>query len=39
VERKFPTAALATLSVPGEWRDLRPGSAELLAFVTPKELR
>jgi phosphohistidine phosphatase len=38
VERKFPTAALATLSVP-EWRDLRPGSAELLAFVTPKELR
>jgi hypothetical protein len=39
VERKFPTGALATLTVSGEWRELAPGSAELVAFVTPKELR
>jgi phosphohistidine phosphatase len=39
VERKFPTGALATLTVPGEWQELAPGSAELVAFVTPKKLR
>jgi phosphohistidine phosphatase len=39
LERKFPTAALATLTVPGTWRELGSGSAELVAFVTPKELR
>jgi phosphohistidine phosphatase len=39
VENKFPTAALATLTVPDDWQELRPGSAELVAFVTPKELR
>ncbi|HEY6778105.1 MAG TPA: histidine phosphatase family protein [Thermoleophilaceae bacterium] len=39
MERKFPTGALATLSVPDSWRELGPGSAELVAFVTPKELR
>jgi phosphohistidine phosphatase len=39
VERKFPTGALATLTVPDHWRELAPGSAELVAFVTPKELR
>jgi phosphohistidine phosphatase len=39
MERKFPTAALATLTVPDHWRELGPGSAELVAFVTPKELR
>jgi phosphohistidine phosphatase len=38
VERKFPTAALATLTVPGAWRDLSAGSAELADFVTPKQL-
>jgi phosphohistidine phosphatase len=38
VERKFPTAALATLTFEGEWRDLVPGGAELVAFVKPKEL-
>lgn len=35
---KFPTAALATLLVPGSWRQLAPGSARLDAFVKPKEL-
>jgi phosphohistidine phosphatase len=39
MERKFPTGALATLTAPDHWRDLGPGSAELVAFVTPKELR
>jgi phosphohistidine phosphatase len=38
LERKFPTGALATLTVPDQWPELRPGSAELVAFVTPKEL-
>jgi phosphohistidine phosphatase len=39
MERKFPTGALATLAVPDQWRELGPGSAELVAFVTPKDLR
>ncbi len=38
VRRKFPTAALATLTFSGAWRDLTPASARLVAFVTPKEL-
>jgi phosphohistidine phosphatase len=33
----FPTAGLATLSVGAlRWRELRPGSAELVAFTTPR---
>jgi phosphohistidine phosphatase len=36
--RKFPTAALATLEFEGSWRDLAPGSAEMVAFVRPKDL-
>jgi phosphohistidine phosphatase len=39
VERKFPTCALATLALPDGWGELRPGSAELVAFVRPKELK
>jgi phosphohistidine phosphatase len=39
VERKFPTGALATLTVPDSWRELAPGSAELVEFVRPKDLR
>ena len=39
VGRKFPTAALATLSFDGSWRELAPRDAELVAFVKPKELR
>ena len=35
---KYPTGALATLEFSGRWSDLRPGSAELTDFVTPKEL-
>ena len=35
---KFPTAGLATLEFNGTWRELAPGSAELVSFVKPKEL-
>jgi phosphohistidine phosphatase len=38
MERKFPTGAMATLVFNGRWRDLKPGSAELAEFVTPKRL-
>jgi phosphohistidine phosphatase len=39
LEQKFPTAALATLQFAGSWRELKDGGAELVGFVTPKELR
>ena len=35
---KFPTAAIAVLEVPGEWRDLAPGGARLADFVIPRDL-
>ena len=35
---KFPTAGLATLELNGTWRELAPGSAELVSLVKPKEL-
>jgi phosphohistidine phosphatase len=38
VERKFPTCALATLSLRGTWGELAAGAAELVAFVRPKDL-
>lgn len=38
LRRKFPTAALATLSFEGEWVDLRAGGARLEALVRPKQL-
>ena len=38
VRGKFPTAALATLELDATWRELGPGSAELVSFVKPKEL-
>jgi phosphohistidine phosphatase len=38
VARKLPTGALATLSLDGSWRTLRPGAAELTALVFPREL-
>lgn len=38
IRRKFPTAALATLTLNGRWRDLAPGTANLVAFLKPKEL-
>ena len=39
VAAKFPTGAVALLSLYGAWQAVRPGCAELEAFVTPKELR
>ncbi len=36
--QKFPTGALAMLTVHGPWRSLQPGRAELEALVTPREL-
>jgi phosphohistidine phosphatase len=40
LEAKFPTAALATLSVPhATWAQLAAGDAELTGFVIPKQLR
>jgi phosphohistidine phosphatase len=38
LHRKFPTAALATLSFAGPWVDLRPGVSNLDEFVRPKQL-
>jgi phosphohistidine phosphatase len=35
---KFPTAAIAVLDISGPWSALRRGSAELVAFVTPREI-
>jgi phosphohistidine phosphatase len=35
---RFPTAALATLELEGEWGDLRAGGARLVGLVVPKEL-
>ena len=37
-DRKFPTAALATLTFSGPWSTLAPDHAELAAFVRPREL-
>jgi phosphohistidine phosphatase len=36
---KFPTAALATLTFPGEWSELGSDSAELVGYVKPKQLK
>ncbi|HUE27036.1 MAG TPA: histidine phosphatase family protein [Solirubrobacteraceae bacterium] len=38
VQRKFPTAALATLTFECGWSELGPGAASLAAFVRPKQL-
>jgi phosphohistidine phosphatase len=38
IERKFPTAALATLSLQSSWSELEPGRAELTELVRPKDL-
>jgi phosphohistidine phosphatase len=38
VKAKFPTAALATLAFAGGWSGLGRGSAELVAYVRPKQL-
>jgi phosphohistidine phosphatase len=36
--RKFPTGALAMLSLAGPWQTLSPEQTELVAFITPKQL-
>ena len=38
VERKFPTAALATLTLECAWSEVQPGCAELTDLVRPKDL-
>ncbi len=38
VDKLFPTATLARLSMPGDWSQLTPGCAELLAITYPKQL-
>ena len=38
VQRKYPTGALATLTFERDWHELQPQDAELVAFVTPKDL-
>jgi phosphohistidine phosphatase len=35
---KFPTAAIAVFEVTGNWDQLRPGTARLTRFVTPRDL-
>jgi phosphohistidine phosphatase len=37
-DRKFPTAALATLTFTGPWSSLAPDHAQLAAFVRPRQL-
>jgi phosphohistidine phosphatase len=39
VEQKYPTGALAVLTVRGRWSELADGSATLVDFVRPKDLR
>jgi phosphohistidine phosphatase len=36
--RKFPTGALATLTFAGPWSELQQGGADLVTFVTPRQL-
>jgi phosphohistidine phosphatase len=38
VQYKFPTGSLASLAFEGEWSELGPGRAELIALVRPKDL-
>jgi phosphohistidine phosphatase len=39
IRDKFPTCALATLAVPGRWKELDPGRARLQGLVRPVDLR
>jgi phosphohistidine phosphatase len=38
VKAKFPTGAMATLAIPGPWKDLGDEPADLREFVLPREL-
>jgi len=37
LKAQFPTAALAVLEFDGDWTDLAPGGARLIAFIRPRE--
>jgi phosphohistidine phosphatase len=37
VRAKYPTAAIAVLSMPGNWPELSPGQAQLAHFATPSD--
>jgi phosphohistidine phosphatase len=39
MERKYPTAGLATLTFEASWSELDAGMADLVDFVTPKRLK
>ena len=39
VEIKFPTCAVALLSIDGDWSDVVPGCARLERFLTPRDVR
>lgn len=38
LRQKFPTAGLATVTIPADWRNLEGGCGYLQSFVVPKEL-
>ncbi len=38
-ERKFPTGALATLGLDCAWSELRPGAADLVSLIRPRDLQ
>lgn len=39
IEEKFPTAALAVLTLPAtRWHDVEPGTGQLVAFMRPRDL-
>jgi phosphohistidine phosphatase len=38
IEHKYPTGALATLTLRSSWPEVGPGTAELVGFVGPKDL-
>ena len=38
ISGKFPTGALASYRFASEWRRLKPHTATLIAYVTPREL-
>jgi phosphohistidine phosphatase len=39
VQRKFPTGALATLALDHAWSELRPGAADLVSLIRPRDLQ
>jgi phosphohistidine phosphatase len=39
ISTKFPTCAVAVLSLGMPWAEVEPGSADLESFTTPKDLR